>query len=286
MDRFGANGEALLDYSVYDALRSGFTDILFIIRHDLEKDFREHILRRMEGVPYRLAFQELDKFVPPAVYEAFQQAGRTKPWGTAQAVLCGMDQIDAPFCVINSDDFYGREAFAVMAPFLAQENLREGAFVPYPLEKTLSPRGTVTRGVCRVQDGRLVEIEELLRIEKQGGAIFNTDPEGRRQPLEAECPVSMNFWGFPESILPRYQDYFEAFISRAAENPQAALKEECYIPKAVDHFIQEGILRFRALEAQSEWFGVTYQEDKETAIAKLRALTAAGVYPARLSYGK
>ncbi|MDR2745922.1 MAG: hypothetical protein LBB77_00620 [Treponema sp.] len=278
MDPIGAAGEVLLDYSVYDALRSGFGKIVFIIRHDFEDDFKRLVLKRMGGgFKYELAFQEGDSLIPPEVLEESRKAGRTKPWGTAHALLCAAPCIDAPFAVINADDFYGREAFQVMGKYLAQENLDEGAIVPYGLEKTLSPRGTVARGVCVIGGGLLQTVDELKAIEKQGGRIFNTEA-GEKRELAPDTPVSMNFWGFPPRILKDLGRYFDDFLKTSGREP----KSECYIPLAADWFIKNGLLKIRSLNAHSEWFGVTYKEDKEAAQKRMAELTTAGIYPSPL----
>jgi choline kinase len=279
MDKIGKNGEVLLDYSVYDALQGGFDKVVFIIRHDIEKDFRELVLARMEGaVKYDLAFQELDSLIPPALFAEAKNLGRSKPWGTAHALLCAADKIDAPFAVLNADDFYGREAFLVLGKFLSAPGLTDAAIVPYKLEPTLSPQGTVTRGVCEIKDGYLVSVDELTAIEKKDGLIFNTAPDGTKQNLRSSDPVSMNFWGFPETILPHFKKYFADFIAASGRE----LKSECYLPKAADWFIKNNYIRIKALEADSEWFGVTYKEDREAAVKRLEALTSGGVYPAPL----
>jgi len=279
MEQFGKYGEVLLDYSVFDALRGGFGKAVFIIRKDIEKDFRENVLTRMEGsLNYDLAFQELDSLIPPDIFAEAKKSGRTKPWGTAHALLCAADKIDAPFAAINADDFYGRGAFAVMGEFLSSPNLNEGAIVPYKLEPTLSASGTVARGVCEIKDGYLVSIDELTAIEKKDGVIFNTASDGEKRHLESETPVSMNFLGYPDSILPKFKQYFADFIAASASE----LKSECYLPKASDWFIKNGYLKMRSLEANAEWFGVTYKEDRETALKRLEELTAEGEYPAPL----
>ena len=276
MEKFGKNGEVLLDYSVFDALRGGFGKVVFIIRHDLEKDFRETVLARMEGkVDYALAFQELDSLIPPDIFADAKKIGRVKPWGTAHALLCAAGKIDAPFAVINADDFYGRQAIAVMGTFLSQPDLKDGAIVPYKLEPTLSPIGTVSRGVCEVSGDYLVSIEELTAIQKKDGLIFNTDQDGARRELKADAPVSMNFLGYPDSIMPKFKQYFDDFIKASGRE----LKTECYLPKASDWFIKNSYLKMRAIYADSEWFGVTYKEDKEAAIKRLADLSAEGVYP-------
>jgi hypothetical protein len=279
MDRIGKNGEVLLDYSVYDALRSGFEKVVFIIRHDIEKDFREMVLARMGSkVRWELAFQELDSLIPPDLFAQAVKAGRTKPWGTGHALLCAADKIDAPFTVLNADDFYGREAFSVIGEYLAGSAVKDAAIVPYSLEKTLSPQGTVTRGVCEIRNGYLVSVDELTSIEKKEGQIFNTNADGSRRELSADTPVSMNFWGFPETVLPAVQDYFDEFLKTSG----GQLKSECYLPKAADWLIKKDIIKIKALKADSDWFGVTYKEDRDAAIRRIEDLTAQGIYPRTL----
>ncbi|MDR0722611.1 MAG: hypothetical protein LBF75_07465 [Treponema sp.] len=278
VDRIGQGGEALLDYSVFDALRSGFKKIVFIIRQDIEKDFKDLVLSRMASIPYELCFQELDSLIPAEVFSRAKQAGRIKPWGTSHALLCAAPVIDAPFAVINADDFYGSTAFKVMGTYLASPQLAEGAIVPYQLKKTLSPQGTVTRGVCAIQDGYLKSVQELTAIAQEGSRIVNTTADGVKQELAPDTPVSMNFWGFPTSIFPDLRRYFDAFLKTSAEQP----KQECYLPLAADWFIKNQLLKIRVLLADSDWFGVTYQEDRGVAVNRIAELTAQGVYPASL----
>jgi NDP-sugar pyrophosphorylase family protein len=280
MDTIGKNGEVLLDYSVFDALRSGFEKTVFIIRHDIEKDFRELVLSRMKGVNCDLAFQDLDTLIPPGLFAEAKKAGRTKPWGTSHALLCAAEKVDGPFTVLNADDFYGLEAYKAMGAYLKSESGKtEGAIVPYELQKTLSPQGTVTRGVCEIKDGYLASVDELTSIEKKDGTIFNTGPGGVRRDLAADTPVSMNFWGFPQGIFPHLQRYFDNFLAGFAADMEGNIKSECYLPKAADWFIKEKIIRIKALKADSDWFGVTYKEDRETAVRRIEALTAGGIYP-------
>ncbi|MDR2480645.1 MAG: NTP transferase domain-containing protein [Treponema sp.] len=283
MDTIGKNGEVLLDYSVYDALQSGFEKVVFIIRHDIEKDFRNLVLARMGAkMQFELAFQDPDSLIPADIFAAAQKAGRTKPWGTTHALLCAADKIDAPFTVLNADDFYGREAFAAIGQHLSGPGADNPVIVPYQLEKTLSPRGTVARGVCEIKDDYLVSVDELTAIEKKDGRIFNTNSDGSIRELAADTPVSMNFWGFPPSILPEFKLYFDDFLKTFAADIPGSLKSECFIPKAADKFIKQNIIKIRVLRANSGWFGVTYKEDREAAIKKLEYLTAAGVYPPSL----
>ncbi|MCL2244443.1 MAG: sugar phosphate nucleotidyltransferase [Treponema sp.] len=283
MDKIGKNGEVLLDYSVYDAVKSGFDKIVFIIRHDIEKDFRELALARMGSkVKWELAFQDPDSLIPPDIFRLAQETGRTKPWGTAHALLCAADLLDKPFTVINADDFYGREAFAAMGEHLCGSGAAAPAIVPYQLDKTLSPRGTVARGVCEVNNGFLVSVDELTAIGIKDGLIFNTASDGAIRELPAQTPVSMNFWGFSPDILPEFKKYFDEYLKTYASDAKGQIKSECFIPKAVDFFIKRKICEVKVLPADSEWFGVTYREDREAAINRIEELTASGVYPVPL----
>jgi dTDP-glucose pyrophosphorylase len=286
MDKIGRNGEVLLDYSVYDAKRAGFGKAVFIIRRDIEQDFRELVLGRIgKNFPCELAFQEMDSLIPPDIFAGAKAINRTKPWGTAHALLCAEKNIDAPFAVINADDFYGREAFETIGAYLAG-SVDEGAIVPYRLEKTLSPMGTVTRGICEVRDGYLASVDELTAIARAAdGKIYNTagvtndGSGGAKRFLEDATPVSMNFWGFPVSIFADLKRYFDDFLNAAGRTQPRA---ECYLPMAADWLIKSGLLKIRSLEADADWFGVTYKEDRETAIKRIGEYTASGVYPEKL----
>ncbi|MDR2072925.1 MAG: hypothetical protein LBP60_05795 [Spirochaetaceae bacterium] len=281
MDKIGKNGEVLLDYSVYDAKRSGFGKAVFIIRHDIEKDFKETVLSRIAGsFPCELAFQEMDSLIPPDILAKSRESNRTKPWGTTHALLCAEKNIDGPFTVINADDFYGPEAFKAMGSHLAGDPVTEGAIVPYRLEKTLSPQGTVTRGVCEVKKGCLVSVNELTAIAREGdGKIYNTGPGSSKQYLEDATPVSMNFWGFPPSVFSGLRRYFDDFLNGPGGTQP---KAECYLPMAADWLIKNKLLTIRVLDADASWFGVTYKEDREAAVKKLEELTRTGVYPPAL----
>jgi hypothetical protein len=288
MDRLGKNGEVLLDYSVYDAAKAGFEKIVFIIRHDIENDFRDMVLARIgTKVNWELAFQEPDSLIPQDIFDRAQKQGRTKPWGTAHALLCAADRIDVPFAVINADDFYGRGAFEAIGKYLRDSVARgpcalEPVIVPYRLDKTLSPQGTVARGLCEIRDDYLVAVEELTAIGEKDGAVFNTNADGSIRHLAPDSPVSMNFWGFPPAILTEFKKYFDRFLESFAADIPAGIKSECFIPKAADHFIKQGIAKIKVLRADSDWFGVTYREDREAAVKKLAELTRAGVYPESL----
>ncbi|MDR1129267.1 MAG: hypothetical protein LBL20_08140 [Treponema sp.] len=279
MDRVGKSGEVLLDYSVFDAKRAGFAKAVFIIRHDIEKDFQELVLGRIgSAFPCDIVFQELDSIVPPAVFEESRKLGRSKPWGTAHALLCAEGKIDAPFAVINADDFYGREAFEALGRFL-KDDISEGAIVPYSLHKTLSPQGTVSRGVCEIENGLLVSVDELTAIAREAdGKIYNTGPDGAKRCLPEDTPVAMNCWGFPRGIFPALRRYFDDFLAEKAKE----IKSESYLPLAADWFVRNGLLGIRALEADPEWFGVTYKEDREVAVNRISRLAGQGVYPPSL----
>ncbi|MDR2447221.1 MAG: hypothetical protein LBD58_08040 [Treponema sp.] len=276
IDALGKNGEVLLDYSAYDALRSGFGKIVFIIRRDIEKDFEERALARFgDAVPYEIAYQEMDSLIPPEVYADAKNAGRTKPWGTVHALLCAREKIDAPFAVINADDFYGREAFGAIGAFLSTPDLKNGCIVPYSLKKTLSSKGTVTRGICAIKSGKLASVDELKSIAREQDGIFNTDPDGSKQFLPEDTPVSMNCWGFPSAIFADLSRYFDDFLAVSGED----IKSECYLPTFADWLVKNDLLDIEVLNADSEWFGVTYQEDKTFAVNRIAGLTAQGVYP-------
>jgi len=283
MDKLGKNGEVLLDYSVYDAIQSGFEKIVFIIRSDIEEDFNKTVLTRIgSAINWELAFQNPDSLIPTDIFAASQKAGRVKPWGTTHALLCAAEKIDAPFTVINADDFYGRAAFAAIGKHFHSPAAQEPVIVPYRLDKTLSAQGTVSRGVCAIVNDYLVSVEELTAIEEKEGRIINTGADGSIRELAPDSPVSMNFWGFPQTILPEFKKYFDNFIKTFAADIPGNIKSECYIPHAADQFIKKNIIKIKALWANSDWFGVTYREDRETAAQKLADLTAAGVYPPSL----
>ncbi|MDR0908546.1 MAG: hypothetical protein LBM77_02160 [Spirochaetaceae bacterium] len=280
MDAIGQSGEALLDYSVFDAKRSGFGKVVFIIRADIEQDFKDIVLKRFgHALPCDLAFQELDSLIPPDALAKSKAAGRSKPWGTTHALLCAEKYLDAPFAVINADDFYGRPAIAAMGKWLSGPDAeKESCIVPYNLHKTLSPIGTVTRGVCKIEGGYLASVEELKKLARDpaDGKIYNTD--GEKRYLPDDTPVSMNCWGYPLQVLPHLHTYFEDFLASSASDPKA----ECFIPSATDWLIRKGYTKVRVVEANSDWFGVTYKEDKEPTVQRIRALVTQGEYPASL----
>lgn len=281
MDGLGPNGETIMDYSIYDAIRAGFGKIVFVIRKDFEEQFRTQILSKYEGrIPAELFFQSLD-----ALPEGFTcPEGRVKPWGTNHAVLMGKDAIKEPFCVINCDDFYGRDAFATIGKFLS--NLPEGSKNTYAMVgfrgcNTLSENGSVARGVC-VYDNHhhLKDVVERTEIMRVNGAISYKDEGGKWIPLEENVPVSMNMWGFTPDYFQYSEAYFKEFLSnpKNMENPKA----EFGIPLMVNKLINEGTATVEVLDTTSKWFGVTYAADREATVEKIAALVKAGEYPAKL----
>ncbi|HUJ70720.1 MAG TPA: sugar phosphate nucleotidyltransferase [Verrucomicrobiae bacterium] len=270
LDAVGPGGETIIDYSIYDALRTGFTRLVFVIRRDIEAPFCEAIGRKFEkraAVEY--VFQELDTL--PSGFTV--PAGRTKPWGTTHAILLAKEAVHEPFAAINADDFYGRDSFQVMADFL-RAGRTDYAMVGYTLRNTLSEHGSVSRGVCVCDpDGYLQAVTELTKIEKHGRGA---QAEGR--VLSGDEPVSMNFWGFTPALFPQLRERFEEFLRRSGHE----LKSECYIPTTVNELVAAGTARVKVLRTPASWFGVTYQEDKPRVTAGIRQLIARGDYPEKL----
>ena len=276
MDPVGGFGQVLLDYSVYDARRAGFETVVFVIKDEIEADFRERVGRRMERrMDVRYVFQRMDSL--PEGYAV--PAGRVKPWGTAQAALAARPFVDGPFAVINADDYYGRSAFQTIYDYLcAHPQGTRYAMVAYRLENTVTDHGHVARGVCQVgADGLLTGIVERTRIEKGPPPRFTEDGGETWSQLPGDTMVSMNFWGFNPTLLDRAAERFPAFMDRAlAENP---LKGEYLLPTLVGQLIQEGKATVRALSSGDKWYGVTYQEDKPAVSAAIARMTAEGLYP-------
>jgi len=271
----GPNGETIIDYSVYDAVRAGFDKLVFVIRRDIEAQFREIIGRRFENrMAVEYAFQELD-----ALPQGFQvPAGRKKPWGTGHAVLIAANAIHEPFAVINGDDFYGAASFQTLAAHLGRENPSH-CMVGFVLQNTLSEFGSVSRGVCEVTpDGFLKGVTELTRIEKCDGAARNIEASGQVQPLTGQEIVSMNMWGFNPAIFDFIQQEFCEFLKNTVPDE----KSEFYIPSVVNQLVNAGKERVKVLRSTDVWFGVTYREDCERATAGIRQLIGSGQYPAKL----
>ena len=273
---FGPGGETIMDFSIYDAMRAGFKKVVFIIRKEFAKDFQNIFEPRLKGkVLVDYVYQELQAFT-----DGFQiPADRTKPWGTAHAVLCSKDKVQEPFAVINADDFYGRDAFEKAYRFLTTDcNEKVYSIIGYELLKTLSENGTVNRGVCEVdQSGNLTSIAERLNIAKKDGKIIcDDDQEPRELPLDSQ--VSMNFWCFHPSIFQYSERLFREFLQKNIENPKA----EFFIPIVADQFINDGEGVIKVIPTSAQWFGVTYKEDAPEVEESLRQLVEAGEYPPSL----
>ena len=278
MDGVGPNGEAIIDYSVYDAIRAGFGKVVFVIRHSFEADFKEVFNAERFGhkIEVEYVFQELD-YLP----EGFTlPEGRVKPWGTNHAVMMAAKAINEPFAVINADDFYGRTAYATIGDYLRGLAGSEGRYcmVGYQVSKTLSENGTVSRGVCTVdEEGNLRGMVERTQIERVNGTIVFHDG-GADEPLAEDTPVSMNLFGFTPDYFRHSEAYFKEFLPANIDN----LKAEFFIPLMVNKVINEGTASMRVLKTTSDWFGVTYKEDKPMLMAKIEELIAAGEYPRNL----
>ena len=271
-------GHAIIDFSLYDAYRAGFRRLVFVIKHEIEEDFKAAVGRRMEKYfDLRYVYQQLDCL--PAGCTVPE--GRVKPWGTGHAVACCADVIDGPFAVINADDFYGPSAYAALYDFLSQERpANEHAMVAYLLRNTVTENGYVARGVCSVEGGFLTDVVERTHIEKRGSDAACTEDGETWIPLSGDCPVSMNFWGFQKQMLDELVRRFPAWYAENAEkNP---LKCEYFLPSVANALIQEGLARVRVLPCHETWHGVTYKEDLPDVIGYIASLRERGVYPETL----
>lgn len=283
MDPVGPNGEVIIDYSVYDARKAGFKKVVFIIKEEMEKDFREIIGSRIEKhIEVGYAFQKLDAV--PAGYSVPE--GRVKPWGTTHAVLAAKDQIDGPFAVINADDYYGPEAYKVLYDFLTKPAAADGkehfAMVGYLVENTVTDKGSVARGVCEADgSGYLKSIVERLKVEKTAtGARFTEDDGATWQDVPAGTLVSMNFWGLDPAFIKAAEEGFPVFLDKnLPENP---MKCEYLLPRSVDELINEGKADVKVLKSGDVWYGVTYKEDKPGVMAALKEKHDKGQYPSPL----
>ena len=283
IDPVGGHGEAILDYTLFDARRAGFETVVFMIKHEIEEAFKATVGARVakSGMEIRYAFQQLEKL--PAGYTVPE--GRVKPWGTAHAILAAADQIDAPFAVVNADDYYGPEAFKVMFDRLSQVqdgDKYEYAMVGFLLKNTVSENGHVSRGVCESDDaGYLTRVTERTRIETYEGGIHYSEDGGESwTDLDGGTLVSMNLWGFTESFLKEAEARFPAFLDKAlAENP---LKGEYFLPSVVTQLLEEKKARVKVLRSADKWYGVTYREDKPVVVNAIAEMTANGLYPDKL----
>ena len=278
LDPLGPNGETIMDYSIYDALQAGFGKVVFVIRKDFEKDFREKILSKYEGhVPVEVVFQSTDKL--PEGYTC--PADRTKPWGTNHAVLMGRDAIKEPFAVINADDFYGRNAFEVIAKELMRERDGKGDYcmVGFRVGNTMTENGSVARGVCETKDGKLTSVVERTAISyDENGNIVFTDENDQVQTLDPKTPVSMNLWGFTPDYFDFSEREFRKFLDKDINTPKA----EFFIPLCIDTLINSGEATVKVLDTDSKWFGVTYAADRPGVVAKFAELHENGTYPSKL----
>ncbi len=283
MDPVGPSGETILDYSVYDAIQAGFDKVVFVIRHDFEDAFRKLAAEKYQGrIKVDFAFQDLTDLpggrTPPE--------GREKPWGTGHAVRAARDVIDAPFAMINADDFYGRDPYIKLASFLS--NLSDSR-TPQPVEKicmagynisqTLSENGSVARGICEVDaDGKLITVVERTKIAQEADGLFNTEADGSKLALRGDEIVSMNFWGFTPALFTHMEEQFGAWLDEHGNE----LKSEWYIPLVVNTLLDQKKAVVDVLNVDARWFGVTYREDRPATVAEIRKLVDAGVYPENL----
>jgi UTP-glucose-1-phosphate uridylyltransferase len=275
IDPVGPGGETIIDYSIFDAIRAGFGKLVFVIRKDIEDAFRETVGERFEKrIATEYAFQSLEA-IPP---QFSVPAGRTKPWGTTQAILVAADAIHEPFAAINADDFYGAQGYRELAGHFASGS-PDYAMVGFTLRNTLSEFGSVARGVCRIAgDDTLQNIVELTKIERDGKGARNTDADGNITKLSGDEPVSMNMWAFTPRVFDQLRESFAKFLERSSSDPKA----ECLIPNTVGELVRDGEARVKVLRSHDSWFGVTYREDRPRVIESVRALISAGAYPEKL----
>ena len=275
IDGFGPNGETIMEYSLYDAIRAGFGRIVFVVREEIKETVKEIFLPKLQGkAEVHFVVQSLEKFVP----SEFQPVDRKKPWGTTHAMLCGKEVIDGPFAVINADDFYGREAFESLAAFFRTAGADHHAMVGYTLKNVLSDHGSVSRGVATADaQGLLTGMRELTTIVREGDKIISKTKEGDEE-LNSVAPVSMNCWGFQSGAFELSEKMFAEFVAKNSQNPSA----EFYIALMVTELISRGLGKVQVLPGGKTWFGVTYKEDKETVSQKIKDLVQQGVYPAKL----
>lgn len=278
LDGLGPGGETIMDYSIYDAIKAGFGKLVFVIRKSFEKDFREIIIKKYEKIiPVEVVFQELDNL--PDGFEVNPE--REKPWGTNHAVMMGKEVINEPFAVINADDFYGADGFQVLSDFLIQLKDTENKYcmVGYRVGNTLSESGTVARGVCETDDeGNLTGVVERTQIKRIDGVVKYKDESDNWVAIDDNTPVSMNMWGFTPDYFKHSDDYFVKFLNDNADD----LKAEFFIPLLVNHLIVNGVSTVKVLDTTSQWFGVTYADDRPGVVEKFKELVDDGEYPSPL----
>lgn len=278
LDGVGPNGETIMDYSVYDAIRAGFGKVVFVIRHDFEQEFRDKIISKYQDhIAVDVVFQDITAL--PAGFAPNPE--RTKPWGTGHAVLMGKDAIKEPFAVINADDFYGAESFQILADVLRKVADKENCYcmVGFQIENTLSENGTVSRGHCQVsEDGYLTGVNECHGIQRKGDKLVHTLADGIEAEFPAGAAVSMNMWGFTPDYFVHTEKAFIEFLQKNASE----LKSEFYIPTVVNDLITSGTVTLKVEKTPSKWFGVTYAADRPATIEQFKRLTDEGVYPQKL----
>ncbi|WP_421920442.1 nucleotidyltransferase family protein [Marinifilum sp.] len=276
VDPIGPSGETIIDYSIYDAIKAGFGKIVFVIREQFEEDFKRRFVSKLDGrIELQFVNQEIFKVPEGTTY----REDREKPWGTAHAVLMAKDVIKEPFAVINADDFYGANAFHTMADFLLNgATEKENCMLGYLLKNTISENGSVSRGICKADEHEhLVNVVERTHIEKLPEHIAYLE-NNRWYSLPEDATVSMNFWGFTPNVFDHISSQFKSFITEKGNE----LKSEFYIPSVVTSLIETNAIQFKVLSSNSQWFGVTYKEDKEKAVRAIKALIEAGEYPNQL----
>lgn len=278
LDGLGPSGETIMDYSIYDAIRAGFGKIVFVIRKSFEEDFKAVVVNKFKDlIDVEIVFQDITNVPEGFTYNP----EREKPWGTNHAVLMGKDVIKEPFAVINADDFYGQESFAVLADFLRSVEGKKNDYcmVGYRVGNTLSESGSVSRGVCVVdENGYLQNVVERTHIEEKSGTIIYIDEKGEEVAIPSNTPVSMNMWGFTPDYFEYSWEYFKQFLTENGDK----LKSEFYIPLAVNNLIVEKRATCKVLDTPSKWFGVTYAEDRPQVVLKINELIRKGVYPNQL----
>lgn len=275
----GPSGEAILDYSIYDAIRSGFKKVVFVIRKDILDDMQRIFFDKWaDKIDIDYVFQEVDN-LPDGRGPA---PGRTRPWGTGHALWVARDKVREPFCMINADDFYGRRSYELAASFLGNmENIRHNryALIGYTLNNTLSEHGYVSRAECEINpDGTLKSITERLKVKRDGTSIVYQDETGSSREIDDNAVVSMNIWGFLPSLFKHLENDMTGFLEKNA----GSLKAEFLLPNVIDRLIKTGEVEIPVLKTNAQWFGMTYQEDREIVMAKLKELTERGVYPLNL----
>jgi UTP-glucose-1-phosphate uridylyltransferase len=276
IDKLGPSGQAILQYSCFDAARAGFGKVVFVIRRDIEKDFKEVIISKVsKSIPCEYCFQDKDDL--PSGFTL--PAEREKPWGTAHAVLAARKNVTEPFAVINADDFYGKEAYQTIADYfktLSKDTNNQYCMVGYPVKNTLSEYGSVSRGICNTDSsGNLTTVVERTKIIRENGKIVFIEDDQKTEIAE-NTPVSMNFWGFTPSFFKYLEDYFKEFLHENINKPKA----EFLIPWVVDQLIKNKAAQTKVLTSDAQWFGVTYKEDRPAVVQKFQDLTDKGEYPA------